>query len=299
MRFLYSINSWLKNKIPPSLYQKIRQSYFYILKKRQKQFSREEFKELLKKELRVKEGQDVFVHSSINQISIGFRYPEVIDILSELVGNNGTLLFPSWKNTKDYQGYARDFIFDVKKTNSDLGILPELVRRRKDAYRSLHPFNSVVAFGPNAEWYTQNHHEDIYPMGVKSPFFKLVEKKGLIIGIGIGTRYLAQVHCVEDVSIANFPFQTRTSEVLSFKVKTKDGTLLDIESLAPHKDIASRNQPAYLKKHVSKDIAKDLTIGGTRFFTAQAKELFDRMEELAKEDVTIYTGESLEKLIRK
>jgi aminoglycoside N3'-acetyltransferase len=285
---LYSINSWIKKKLPVTFYKKIRKGYFYLLKKRQRKFSKDGLKAFLKEELDLQEGVDVFVHSSKNQVNLDFPFSEVLPLLLEIVGKEGTVLFPCWENIKNFEDYSKNSIFDVNTTKGDMGVLPELARGRKDAFRSIHPINSIVAIGKNAEWYTSGHHQDIYPAGFKSPLHKLKERNGLVIGIGVSTRYLTFVHCVEDTMPGIFPSPTRKSEPLTFKVRNSSGELMEVASLVPHQAIAIRDVPRFMKKNISRDIARDVRNGGTNFFTVHTKELAERMQELAKKNITIY-----------
>ena len=238
----------------------------------------------------IKKGAVVFVHSSMNQIKTEFPFYKLIEILMDIVGQEGTILFPCWQDIPDINEYVKqDKVFDVKRTPTYLGILPEFARRRSDAIRSLSPFNSVVAIGKKAQEMVKDHHLDELSCGRKSPFFKLVENNGFILGLGVTTRYLTFVHCIEDTFPAQFPIQTRNTELTPMKVKTLKGEEIIVNVKLQHKNIKRRDIPAFLKNHIDPESGKDIKIRNTNFFIAKAELLYNEMQKLAKEDITIYS----------
>ena len=67
-------------------------------------------------------------------------------------------------------------VFDVNRTVSQMGLIPEIFRRQEYVVRSLHPTHPVVAFGALANWFVQGHENCLYGCGPGSPFEKLAEK---------------------------------------------------------------------------------------------------------------------------
>jgi aminoglycoside 3-N-acetyltransferase len=289
MSVLYKINSLLKNVFPEKVYNNIRMKLLSLYRLRLHVFTEAEIKEVLIKQLGIKRNSVVFIHSSINQIRLDFPFYKLIPILQDIVGPEGTLLFPCWQDTMDIEKYIKDKkVFDVRRTPTILGILPEFARREKKAFRSLSPTNSIVAIGNNAENFVADHHKDVLPFGFKSPFYKLVEADGIIIGIGVTTRYLSFVHCIEDTRPDQFPIPTRSDEVYSFPVKNYSGEIMGVETKLGHKIKYTREIPRYIKNNIDPTIARDLKIKRTNFFTVDAKKLYIEMENLAKKNITIY-----------
>ena len=288
MKTLYKINTFLKKIFPEKLYFRIRSILLKLYQLRLHVFTEKEIREIIHG-FGIEKGAVVFVHSSMNQIKTEFPFYKLIDILMDIVGKEGTILFPCWQNIPDLNEYIKqDKVFNVKRTPTLLGLLPEIARRRSDAIRSLSPFNSVVAIGQKAKEMVMAHHLDDLPCGVKSPFFKLIENDGFILGLGVTTRYLTFVHCVEDAFPSQFPVQTRYQEDTPMKVKTLEGEEIIVNIRLPHENIKRRDIPAYLKNHINPDIAKDIKIKNTNFYIARAKPLFNEMQKLAKENITIY-----------
>lgn len=278
----------IRSLFPKKFYDLVRAKYLRYKFKRLPAFSETEIIQLFG-ELGIRKGSVVFVHSSLNKIKVDFQPFKFIDILAGMVGPEGTLLFPCWQNVNDYDEYIRSKkVFDVKKTPTSLGLLPELARRRQNAQRSLAPLTSVVALGNKASEMVAEHHLNPRPCGIRTPFHKLAEEKGIILGIGISSRYLTFVHCVEDVAPEAFPMQTRRSQAVELPVKTKEGNLIQVMNYLPHANIRNRNIPGYLSENIDGKIARDLKVKKTEFFVAQADLLFEAMKINAAKGITIY-----------
>ncbi|HAG15172.1 MAG TPA: hypothetical protein DCG69_01415 [Bacteroidales bacterium] len=254
--------------------------------------SEAKFKTLLREELGVKKGMVVFVHSSLDKLNIDFSPIKLLDLLKEAVGEEGTLLFPCWH----YKGRAEDFlnqdnaVFNVNKSATTMGLLPELARRSSGAIRSLHPTASVVAVGKLAYELTFEHHLDVYPNGIKSPLYKLMNYDSRIIGLGERVISLSFVHVVEDIMKKDFPIETLQPEVRNLKVINYDGDEEIVKTLIPSINIAKRDTFKFIKKHVSAPIHIALKINGVNFFSVKPLLFYSKIETLAKEGITIYNS---------
>lgn len=289
MSVLYSINSLLKKVFPEKMYNNIRLKLIKVNRSRLHVFTVEEMKAILEKEMKVRKGSLVFVHSSVNQLRTDFPSFNLIGILREMVGEEGTLMFPCWQDIADPKTHAVKVIFDPKRTPTDLGLLPEFARRQKGACRSLSPWSSVVAIGKDAEAIVKDHHLDPLPCGFKSPFYQLVHRHGIIIGLGVQNRYLSFVHCPEDTFPGTFPMQTRETATTTFKVRTLSGEIIDVPVNLPHPNIKHRNISKFLKHHIPSETAREFKVKGTNFFWADAAPLYKEMQSLAGKGITIYS----------
>jgi hypothetical protein len=66
-------------------------------------------------------------------------------------------------------------IFNVKNSPSRNGIITEMFRHRPDVYRSMHPTNSVAAWGQGAKHIIKDHEKSITPFGPDTPYGRLAE----------------------------------------------------------------------------------------------------------------------------
>lgn len=276
--------------LPFGYYRKIRNSYRVLIKWFYKPLSENDFRNILIEKLGIGSGDVVFVHSSVDKLNLSFNPFRVLLILQEIVGPDGTLLFPSWHFTERAEEYLRSGrIFDVKKSPSSLGLISELARRLPEARRSLHPTNSITAIGKYADFLLEGHGSSIYPCDESSPFYKMLALNAKIIGIGVSVEFLSFVHCPEDVLKSKFPFKTRSSEVFSALVKDTDGRLIEIKTLAADKSIVKRNIPWFIKRFIPNHIAQEFTVRKNNFFRADSKLLFEELKKQAAQGNTIYS----------
>lgn len=275
--------------LPLEVFAKLRYKYYALLKKMNKPLTEEKFRGILTQKLGITKGKVVFIHSSLDFLNIDFSPFRVLGILIDLVGPEGTLLFPAWHfNYRAEEYLKKDMIFDVKRSSTALGLLPELARKHPMALRSIHPTTSIVAIGKYAKEITEGHEKSIYPCGELSPFYKMMNYEAIIVGLGVKSHFLSFVHCPEDVLQNKFPIRTRTEEVFITKVKLQDGNIISVNTLAAHTNISKRNIPLYLKRNVSTEIYSDSKINGNHFFRADSKALFYKIIELAEKGETIY-----------
>jgi len=247
------------------------------------------FRSILRDDLGIDSGSVVFAHVSVNGLHLGFPFPRILNLLLERVGPRGTLLFPcSQLRGRAAPRLSAGLMFDPAREVTQMGIIPELARRHAGAVRSQHPTNSVVAIGPLAEELTRDHHKDPYPCGSMSPYYRIVEHDGLIVGLGTSTRVLTFVHCVEDLLKAEFPVQVRESRLYEARVRWHDDKDLTVATYAHHRRTRHRDVPGFIRRHISNQVAQDLRCCQAEFFRARARLLFERMEYLARRGVTIY-----------
>jgi aminoglycoside N3'-acetyltransferase len=276
--------------LKPNNFRKARKFYLAFKHRLYPKLTEEQFSYLLRNRLGLKQGMTVFVHSAADNLNLAFPFYRVLPILQDVVGKEGTLLFPCWHfNYRAEEYLKKGGLFDVKRSPSVMGLLPELARRMKDARRSLHPVNSVVALGTHAEELTRDHINSVYPDDENSPFYRIVNYGGIIIGLGVSTEHMSFVHCVEDIMKERFPVKTRTDELYTSRVRDEKGSIMEVMVKAAHQQIRLRNIEAYIRKNIPPSICRDFRINGTKYFVADAANLFDKMHELALKGITIYT----------
>jgi aminoglycoside 3-N-acetyltransferase len=270
-------------------FNKIKVAYRNFRRQIHPKISERKFRKILKNDLGIRDGSVVFIHSSIDNLYLNFRVDKVLNLLLETVGEEGTILFPCNQLLERAEDYLnRNEIFDVKRTLSKMGLLPGFAMRHKNAFRSLHPTNSVVAIGKYAKELTYEHQDSIYPCGEKSPYYKIIHYNGIIVGLGVTTESLTFTHTVEDIMKENFPLQTRMNKIFDAKVKDKDGNEFIVKTLVHHPNTGLRNIHRFMKKYIPSNVCKNFRIKGIPFFKADANLLLDKMTKLAENKITIY-----------
>jgi aminoglycoside 3-N-acetyltransferase len=254
--------------------------------------SEEDFREILAGRLGLAEGDTVFVHSSLDELHLAFPFGRILPLLRSVVGHRGTVLFPTYPGLPSYEFLARGHVFDVRRTPSFMGLLTEYARRQRDAVRSLHPTKSVCALGRLARDLTAEHHLSPYPYDRPSPYYKLLEAGGKVVGLGVSTRALSFVHCVDDALKEEFPVRPYHPELFAARCLDYDGREVTVNTYAH--DLARMNHdiPRFMRARVSGAACRDMKIKGAPFYRADAARLFDELARLARDGVTIYPREA-------
>lgn len=149
------------------------------------------------RELGVRVGGVLLVHGSLKALGHVNGGPEtVIRGLLEALGPEGTLLLPALS----YEHVTPEApCFDVRRTPSNVGALPEHFRQRPGVRRSVHPTHSVCGVGPLTAALLDDHLRDETPCGPHSPFHRLPHYAGQILMLGCGLRPNTSMHAIEEI----------------------------------------------------------------------------------------------------
>ena len=277
-------------KLSPSLHARLKQGFRAYKKKANPKLTREEFISLLRNELKIHRGATVFIHSSMRNLYLDFDKGDILGILREVVGPDGTLAFPCWQFNTRAEDYIKEnkIVFDLRNSPSAMGKLPDELRKDPAAFRSFHPTNSVVAIGKNAKELTEGHELDIYPCGVQSPFYKLIKFNARILGLGVTVDNLTFVHSVEDTMKSSFPLKTRNDEVYDCLCIDSDGKEKIVKTLVASAAISHRNVYDFFKKYIPASMYRNVRVKNMDFFSLDSPELFDQLKQLASSNKTIY-----------
>jgi aminoglycoside N3'-acetyltransferase len=140
----------------------------------------------------VQPGATVMLHVSMNdlaRVAPGVDGLALIRLLKQRLTPDGTLLML----TSPFIGWQADYVatrpaaFDVRRTPSRMGLVTELFRRMPDTRRSLHPTHSVAGWGLHAAEILESHHLG-ETFAESSPFCRMREQGGIVVGIGTDTR---------------------------------------------------------------------------------------------------------------
>lgn len=172
------------------------------------------------KQLGIKEEDTIVVHSSYNAIKgdghIDGGPAAVIACLKEAV-KLGTLMLPtlSWESVKEDSPY-----FDVCKTPSCVGILPEFMRKSSDCFRSVHPTHSIAVWGKDAKSIAEAHIRDFTPVGPNSPLHEVRRRGGKIMILGCPLTTNTSMHGVEEMIVPPYLY----SKSIDYELVLQDGT---------------------------------------------------------------------------
>ncbi|MBR6533657.1 MAG: AAC(3) family N-acetyltransferase [Clostridia bacterium] len=209
----------------------------------------------------------LIVHSSLKSFGCVEGGADcVIDTICEILGDGGTLMMPSFNHGEPY--YNGD-IFDVNKTPTTNGIIPETFRKRKGVLRSINPTHPFSVWGKDKERYTKDHQKyDAF--GIGSPLYRLMEDGGYCMLIGTGYKANTFHHLVETCEAS--PCLLPKGEV--YPVKLYDGTVADAHTWSWRDGICPINyNPIY--PPLMKDIEKRVKIGNAEVILYNLKKGYD------------------------
>lgn len=158
------------------------------------------------------------VHSSLSSMKLVPGGPEtVIRGFLKALGERGALLLPALSYR---YVHAMNPVFDVLRTPSNIGRIPEYFRTRPGTMRSVNPTHSVSGVGPVADSMLREHDLDETPCGPHSPFRLLRDRGGQVIFLGCGLAPNTSMHAVEE--LVNPPYLF--GDMIEYRIVMPDGT---------------------------------------------------------------------------
>lgn len=164
-------------------------------------------------------GDTVFISSNI--IALGkiaqaqhkYDYCETyFKALIKVLGRSGTIVVPTYTSQVARNGEK----FILEKTKSHMGVFAEHIRTKEKSIRSIHPVNSVVAFGKNSRFICENNATSDF--GSESPFDRLSKLNCKLLSIGLTSKYSVSIlHYLE----AMFCVPYRYNKLLDIKTFVK------------------------------------------------------------------------------
>ena len=104
----------------------------------------------------------LFIHSSFSELKVfGLNPDQLLDSILNFIGEESTLVIPAIQiypneltktELSEADLMAARYVYDPESKRIWTGALAKSLISRKGSVRSLHPLNSVVAFGPKASW---------------------------------------------------------------------------------------------------------------------------------------------------
>ncbi len=166
-------------------------------------------------------GDRIMVHSSLSSFGwVEGGAETVIKALMELVGEEGTILMPSFNHGTPFESCGAGF-YDPYETPCINGKIPDTFWRMDGVYRSLDPTHPFAAWGKDALRYTKHHHLTL-TMGEDSPLGLIMRDGGYQINFGTTHSTTTAKHLAEMINRS--PCLGYRTE--SYPVKLKDGKIV-------------------------------------------------------------------------
>lgn len=244
----------------------------------------------------IEKGDSLLVHSSLSKMGyLENGSDTLIDALLEVIGSTGNLLMPSSPNLLLQLDYVRsNQLFDVQNSPSKLGAITETFRKRSNVLRSLHNTEPVCACGPDAQYLTAGHFQELTPYTQSSPFYRLTELNGKILYIGVtlinaGT----SLHLLEDA--VDFKYPVYFPSVFDLKIKDFKGEIHEVKTKVHNPEYSKKRKcddliPLFLKENVCAKVK----VGNADSYLFDAKKMFNSMvRNYSEKGITMYTPNPL------
>jgi len=151
------------------------------------------------RELGLRAGDDVLVHSSLSSLGhVDGGAAAACEGLVRAVSPGGTVCVPTLTGSRKYsaENPPRFSASDPCYT----GAIPEAMRARPGAVRSLHPTHSVACVGPRAQELAVGHEDCATPCGEGSPYVRLARSGGKVLFIGCDLEVNTTFHSAEELA---------------------------------------------------------------------------------------------------
>jgi aminoglycoside 3-N-acetyltransferase len=225
----------------------------------------------------------VWVQTSLNDFyNVEMRPTEILELMVDLVGPQGTLIMPAYPLNPDPK---RGLAVDSAATST--GLLTEMFRRLPGIERSIHLYNSAVALGPDARDLTSGHHLGEYPFGVSSPYGRLIEARAHMVILGIEGLGFTPLHSVEcDLHLEVPAFRDVFRDKVTYAWRRRNG-----ES-GVHTTFLrdGRTRPARLIRRLPGGVFDRFKLSNLDVQSAPAYELTQAVKDLARRGMTMYVG---------
>lgn len=243
--------------------------------------------------LGVSSGDVLLVHSSLSKIGYVEGGPETVtEALLQAVGPAGHVLMPTSPNAGLQLDYIRSLgIFDVNEDPSRLGALTEYFRKRPDSVRSASPTEPVSCIGPDAPFFTDGHFGELTPYTAGSPFWKVAERGGKILYIGVTLANAGtSLHLLED-AVDGFKFPVYFPQTFPVRVRLADGTERETVTKVHHPEWSVKRRCDELIPVFEREgVLRRRQFGNAETLVVDAKGMLEVMLKLYREKgVTMYT----------
>ena len=181
----------------------------------------------------------------------------------------GTLAFPAFPFRGSHEAYLENKpVFDVRRSPARVGLLNETFRRRKGVVRSLDPDLSVVALGPQADAVVGPGFTGADPTGPDSPFQRVIELAGTLLGLGVSFNYMNMIHVLDSRYRRRYPFEIYSSRVYDAQTIDFTGRLHQVAKQAMLNELQVHIKPSRIIPILKpgRDLFRSTRMGDTDFF---------------------------------
>ena len=246
----------------------------------------------------IKENDTVFVHCSLSSLG----YVEngahgIINALQKVVTAKGNIIVPTFSiiNSMEETLKNNEFHFDILKTESSVGSLPNAFLRLKGSKRSLHPTHSVSVWGNDSAYLVDGHHEAKTNFGTGTPFGKFLGMNGKILGLGVSYAPITFYHTFEDLNLNKFPHVYLKEKILATMIdenqkEIKKDFFCHSKNFAKNRIEKNESIEKYLQNIFDKSISNKIVFGDSHIWWMPSKGVIEKLDELFNNGISIYSN---------
>lgn len=186
----------------------------------------------------------------------------VAQALVDVVSPGGTAFVPTFN-------YGRD-VFDPATAPSYDGVVTEFFRKLPGAIRSLHPTHPIAGVGPAAAEILAGH-ERTHPFAECSPLWRLWERNGWVLLMGVDHRANSVIHVAEEHLAMPYLDVWRRARVL------QGGEVVEVRARRPSCSEAFNVVDAPLR---AKRQIREAVLGSSRLMLMKSTDVVAAAEEL-------------------
>ncbi|MGQ9651255.1 MAG: AAC(3) family N-acetyltransferase [Phycisphaerae bacterium] len=243
--------------------------------------------------LGIRPGQTMTVHSSFG----GMRYFkgtafDALQAILDVVGPEGTVVMPTFSfDGRSYDYLASGPSFDLRRTPAQTGLICELMRRRKDAIRSLNPTHSVVAVGPLAQTIVSDHENSRTPFDMHSPWRYLLELNAWMVFVGVPDRLLpvSAYHHFDELLEGELGVRIYHPKPFEVRLLDAEGRERCVTTYAHDPETGRRRDyDRVCEYQVKMGVLKRSHVGAISLWAGQLRPLFESYRDLARRGIKAY-----------
>lgn len=185
----------------------------------------------------IEPGTPLLVHSALENMGGWDARPhDLIQFMLDRLGADGCLLMPTHTSTTPVEAYIRaDPLYNPAKTPARTGALPAFFLKYFQPRRSLHAWLSVAALGRDDDWYVRDHHTDPLPLGRQSPYYRVCERGGKVLLLGVGHPNNAIIHVHENLVYPRYPYPIYEKRDATMRYLDADGAVQTMLTKVPRR----------------------------------------------------------------
>jgi aminoglycoside 3-N-acetyltransferase len=223
------------------------------------------------------ESDTIVVHTSYKSLGgVDGGVDTVIDAMQELIGKDGTVLFPAF----NFQSWTETHYFDVMETPSKMGMITEQARLRPNAKRTPHPIYSFSALGSRADEFSKT--EDVEAYGPNSAFALFHKLNAMIISIGLDFNNSFSMHHYIEYNVGCDYRRTKEFSGIYMGYDRKP----EIKKYSMYVRLNDRVKTFItpgMNDLLHAGVIKEIPVGGAKVHYLTANEFFDNMSVIVRE----------------